>query len=115
MIEKDISEYCYLQGQSWIYRWAGRIVVGNSPATIKRFTVQVEIRRNAHNHQSWLHGNVLDGLKWSLLVWRPMTEKTATCFAVNPHVELGVFPSTFHEDKVSIVEELEQLVGKYEE
>lgn len=62
----QISEQFYQANQSWNYELTSRIPSGHK--------LRVEIRRNAYDEQSYVHGLVFDTIhnKWNVIVTRPI-------------------------------------------
>lgn len=69
---ETISERFYQQSQSWIY---DRIVSWDNLSESKA-RIRVEIRRNAYDDQSYIHGFVysLTSMQWNLLVTKPIQQ-----------------------------------------
>lgn len=98
-----ISQRVWQSEQSWYYDHKFITAAGTR--------LQVDIRRNAYDHQSWAHGYVFDpdGKKWNMIVSMPI--ESCHCYKIS-YVSKSVSLCDFILDDGKITEEMLAILGE---
>lgn len=99
-----ISERVWQSDQSWFYDHKFITKAGTR--------LQVDIRRNAYDHQSWAHGFVFDpgSKKWNLIVSWPIT--SCHCYKIS-YVHSAIGLDDFAADNIRMTDEMLAILGEH--